>query len=142
MNGTSSGVLSSSGWVVEWNGGTNGAVGRGERLIYNWSEYVAVINSIQCSIDWQTITNLFPRRLPCIHLQNGNGSGDGSGRNNGHPSDNPFYSNIDSMPDIRPRRKSIPLVSELVSKISVSVRCPFDVSLQQHCYTKKILNAT
>ena len=32
-----------------------------------------------------------------------------------HPSDNPFYSNIDSMPDIRPRRKSIPLVSELVS---------------------------
>lgn len=33
-----------------------------------------------------------------------------------HPGDNPFYSNIDSMPDIRPRRKSIPLVSELVSK--------------------------
>lgn len=32
-----------------------------------------------------------------------------------HPGDNPFYSNIDSMPDIRPRRKSIPLVSELVS---------------------------
>ncbi|KAK7080417.1 hypothetical protein SK128_009186 [Halocaridina rubra] len=31
------------------------------------------------------------------------------------PGDNPFYSNIDSMPDIRPRRKSIPLVSELVS---------------------------
>ncbi|KAF0773189.1 protein unc-13 B isoform X7 [Aphis craccivora] len=30
-----------------------------------------------------------------------------------HPGDNPFYSNIDSMPDIRPRRKSIPLVSEL-----------------------------
>ncbi|XP_063877299.1 protein unc-13 homolog B-like isoform X2 [Scylla paramamosain] len=29
------------------------------------------------------------------------------------PGDNPFYSNIDSMPDIRPRRKSIPLVSEL-----------------------------
>ncbi|OQR77288.1 protein unc-13A-like [Tropilaelaps mercedesae] len=28
---------------------------------------------------------------------------------------NTFYSNIDSMPDIRPRRKSIPLVSELVS---------------------------
>lgn len=32
-----------------------------------------------------------------------------------HPGDNPFYSNIDSMPDIRPRRKSIPLVSDLVS---------------------------
>lgn len=30
------------------------------------------------------------------------------------PSDNPFYSNIDSMPDIRPRKKSIPLVSVLV----------------------------
>ncbi|KAL7642692.1 UNVERIFIED_CONTAM: hypothetical protein RMT77_007257 [Armadillidium vulgare] len=29
------------------------------------------------------------------------------------PGQNPFYSNIDSMPDIRPRRKSIPLVSEL-----------------------------
>jgi len=33
-----------------------------------------------------------------------------------HPGDNPFYSTIDSMPDIRPRRKSIPLVSELVSQ--------------------------
>ncbi|XP_037292319.1 protein unc-13 homolog A isoform X3 [Manduca sexta] len=46
----------------------------------------------------------------------GNGSGgfnDQGGRGNGHPGDNPFYSNIDSMPDIRPRRKSIPLVSEL-----------------------------
>ncbi|CAB3387434.1 Hypothetical predicted protein, partial [Cloeon dipterum] len=39
--------------------------------------------------------------------------GDSGGRANGHPGDNPFYSNIDSMPDIRPRRKSIPLVSEL-----------------------------
>lgn len=68
-------------------------------------------------IDWQSITNLFPHRLPC-ELQNGNGSGDGSGRNNGHPSDNPFYSNIDSMPDIRPRRKSIPLVSELVRTVN------------------------
>ncbi|CAH0399522.1 unnamed protein product [Chilo suppressalis] len=46
----------------------------------------------------------------------GNGSGgfnEQGGRGNGHPGDNPFYSNIDSMPDIRPRRKSIPLVSEL-----------------------------
>ncbi|XP_074033427.1 unc-13 isoform X10 [Leptinotarsa decemlineata] len=40
--------------------------------------------------------------------------GDPSARANGHPGDNPFYSNIDSMPDIRPiRRKSIPLVSDL-----------------------------
>lgn len=28
--------------------------------------------------------------------------------------DNPFFSGIDAMPDIRPRKKSIPLVSELV----------------------------
>ncbi|KAH8256362.1 hypothetical protein KR032_003394, partial [Drosophila birchii] len=45
--------------------------------------------------------------------KNGGGSGDVGIRANGHPGDNPFYSNIDSMPDIRPRRKSIPLVSEL-----------------------------
>ncbi|XP_041632541.1 protein unc-13 homolog B isoform X4 [Drosophila kikkawai] len=48
-----------------------------------------------------------------IQLNNGVGSGDVGIRTNGHPGDNPFYSNIDSMPDIRPRRKSIPLVSEL-----------------------------
>lgn len=47
--------------------------------------------------------------------QNGTGTTDAIGRGSGHPGDNPFYSNIDSMPDIRPRRKSIPLVSELVS---------------------------
>uniref|UniRef100_A0A1A9WQ70 Phorbol-ester/DAG-type domain-containing protein n=1 Tax=Glossina brevipalpis TaxID=37001 RepID=A0A1A9WQ70_9MUSC len=45
--------------------------------------------------------------------KNSSGSVDGCMRTNGHPGDNPFYSNIDSMPDIRPRRKSIPLVSEL-----------------------------
>ncbi|KAK5649181.1 hypothetical protein RI129_000210 [Pyrocoelia pectoralis] len=46
--------------------------------------------------------------------KNGSGiGGDTGGRLNGHPGDNPFYSNIDSMPDIRPRRKSIPLVSDL-----------------------------
>ncbi|XP_059487205.1 protein unc-13 homolog B isoform X13 [Neocloeon triangulifer] len=49
-----------------------------------------------------------------MQLNNGAGvGGDSGGRANGHPGDNPFYSNIDSMPDIRPRRKSIPLVSEL-----------------------------
>ncbi|XP_037709236.1 uncharacterized protein LOC119546202 isoform X11 [Drosophila subpulchrella] len=48
-----------------------------------------------------------------MQLNNGGGTGDVGLRTNGHPSDNPFYSNIDSMPDIRPRRKSIPLVSEL-----------------------------
>ncbi|XP_031337830.1 protein unc-13 homolog B-like [Photinus pyralis] len=49
-----------------------------------------------------------------MQLNNGSGiGGDSGGRLNGHPGDNPFYSNIDSMPDIRPRRKSIPLVSDL-----------------------------
>ncbi|XP_054091283.1 protein unc-13 homolog C isoform X5 [Zeugodacus cucurbitae] len=48
-----------------------------------------------------------------MQLNNGSGSGDIGIRGSGHPGDNPFYSNIDSMPDIRPRRKSIPLVSEL-----------------------------
>ncbi|XP_063706370.1 uncharacterized protein LOC134835422 [Culicoides brevitarsis] len=45
--------------------------------------------------------------------KNGGSDGTGGRGGNGHPGDNPFYSNIDSMPDIRPRRKSIPLVSEL-----------------------------
>ncbi|CAB3244033.1 unnamed protein product [Arctia plantaginis] len=55
----------------------------------------------------------------------GNGSGGFSeqgGRGNGHPGDNPFYSNIDSMPDIRPRRKSIPLVSELTMAAGMAKR--------------------
>ncbi|XP_063383192.1 protein unc-13 homolog A isoform X2 [Cydia fagiglandana] len=44
----------------------------------------------------------------------GNGSGGfNEGKGNGHPGDNPFYSNIDSMPDFQPPRKYIPLVSEL-----------------------------
>lgn len=48
-----------------------------------------------------------------MQLNNGGGPGSVGIRVNGHPGDNPFYSNIDSMPDIRPRRKSIPLVSEI-----------------------------
>ncbi|XP_041980859.1 protein unc-13 homolog A isoform X1 [Aricia agestis] len=55
----------------------------------------------------------------------GNGTGgfnEQGGRGNGHPGDNPFYSNIDSMPDIRPRRKSIPLVSELVLKTMAATK--------------------
>ncbi|XP_073824825.1 unc-13 [Musca autumnalis] len=48
-----------------------------------------------------------------MQLNNGGGPGSVGMRINGHPGDNPFYSNIDSMPDIRPRRKSIPLVSEI-----------------------------
>lgn len=57
---------------------------------------------------------VFSLELMCHFMQNGSGSNDAARR--GHASDNPFYSNIDSMPDIRPRRKSIPLVSELVSE--------------------------
>lgn len=56
---------------------------------------------------------VFSLELMCHFMQNGSGANDAARR--GHPNDNPFYSNIDSMPDIRPRRKSIPLVSELVS---------------------------
>nr|XP_022900512.1 protein unc-13 homolog B isoform X8 [Onthophagus taurus] len=58
-----------------------------------------------------------------MQLNNGTGvGGDASGRANGHPGDNPFYSNIDSMPDIRPRRKSIPLVSDLVLKTMAATK--------------------
>jgi len=45
------------------------------------------------------------------------------------PGDNPFYSNIDSMPDIRPRRKSIPLVSELVTFYSIFLLFPLSFSI-------------
>ncbi|XP_044739279.1 protein unc-13 homolog B isoform X7 [Chrysoperla carnea] len=58
-----------------------------------------------------------------MQMNNGGGpGGDAGGRANGHPGDNPFYSNIDSMPDIRPRRKSIPLVSELVLKTMAATK--------------------
>ncbi|XP_025078268.1 protein unc-13 homolog B-like isoform X7 [Pomacea canaliculata] len=36
--------------------------------------------------------------------------------NGGPPEHNPFYTSIDSTPEIKPRRKSIPLVSDLVMK--------------------------
>ncbi|KMZ07325.1 protein unc-13 homolog A isoform X7 [Drosophila simulans] len=57
-----------------------------------------------------------------MQLNNGGGPGEVGLRTNGHPGDNPFYSNIDSMPDIRPRRKSIPLVSELVLKTMAATK--------------------
>src|SRR5690625_2592059 len=38
-------------------------------------------------------------------------------------SGNPFFSAIDAMPDINPRKKSIPLVSELVLKVRLVVGC-------------------
>ncbi|XP_034946374.1 uncharacterized protein unc-13 isoform X3 [Chelonus insularis] len=61
--------------------------------------------------------------IPTTPAANGSGpGGESGGRANGHPGDNPFYSNIDSMPDIRPRRKSIPLVSELVLKTMAATK--------------------
>ncbi|XP_011307877.1 protein unc-13 homolog A-like isoform X3 [Fopius arisanus] len=49
-----------------------------------------------------------------MQLTNGSGGdGEPGGRANGRAGENTFYSTIDSRPDIRPRRKSIPLVSEL-----------------------------
>ncbi|KAL3210932.1 hypothetical protein MRX96_036764 [Rhipicephalus microplus] len=65
----------------------------------------------------------------------------------GGPEHNPFYSNIDSMPDIRPRRKSIPLVSELTmaatkrnaALTSVVPRThPNDEELKTHVYKKTL----
>lgn len=46
-------------------------------------------------------------------------------------SDNPFFSGIEAMPDIRPRKKSIPLVSELVLKVCTltSAICLLQINL-------------
>jgi len=53
-----------------------------------------------------------------------------------HPGDNPFYSTIDSMPDIRPRRKSIPLVSELVgSRLPINTVPPLSLRVYTRTYT-------
>ncbi|XP_028982489.1 uncharacterized protein LOC107045789, partial [Diachasma alloeum] len=50
------------------------------------------------------------------------GDGEAGGRANGRAGENTFYSTIDSRPDIRPRRKSIPLVSELVLKTMAATK--------------------
>ncbi|XP_057334436.1 protein unc-13 homolog A-like isoform X10 [Microplitis mediator] len=83
-----------------------------------------------------------------MQLNNGSGAGgESGGRANGHPGDNPFYSNIDSMPDIRPRRKSIPLVSELTmaakrSAAGLTSAVPRatlnDEELKMHVYKKTL----
>ncbi|XP_050533775.1 protein unc-13 homolog A isoform X2 [Daktulosphaira vitifoliae] len=84
---------------------------------------------------------------PTPLIENGRGSGENINRANGHPGDNPFYSNIDSMPDIRPRRKSIPLVSELTmaatkrnAGLASGVPRPTlnDEELKMHVYKKAL----
>ncbi|XP_031782922.1 protein unc-13 homolog A isoform X6 [Nasonia vitripennis] len=59
-----------------------------------------------------------------MQLNNGSGiGGESGGRGNGHSGEiTGFYSNIDSKPDIRPRRKSVPLVSELVLKTMAATK--------------------
>ncbi|XP_062539948.1 protein unc-13 homolog B isoform X3 [Armigeres subalbatus] len=80
---------------------------------------------------------------PEVNKRNGTNE---SGRGNG-VGDNTFYSNIDSMPDIRPRRKSIPLVSELTmlatkrqaAGLTSVVRATLnDEELKMHVYKKAL----
>ncbi|XP_070502845.1 uncharacterized protein unc-13 isoform X4 [Chironomus tepperi] len=79
-----------------------------------------------------------------VHQQQGGG---GDGVRGNHSNDNPFYSNIDSMPDIRPRRKSIPLVSELTmaatkrnAGLTSAIPRPMlnDEDLKTHVYKKSL----
>ncbi|KDR23955.1 Unc-13-like protein B, partial [Zootermopsis nevadensis] len=66
--------------------------------------------------DVPTDTSVFAKVTHGMPRQHGSQQQQAQARRDQHAGDNPsFYSNIDSMPDIRPRRKSIPLVSELVS---------------------------
>ncbi|XP_021362642.1 protein unc-13 homolog A-like isoform X5 [Mizuhopecten yessoensis] len=49
--------------------------------------------------------------------------GHGIQHNGGPPEHNPFYTSIDSMPEIRaPRRKSVSLVSDLISRLTMQVK--------------------
>ncbi|XP_070502890.1 uncharacterized protein unc-13 isoform X9 [Chironomus tepperi] len=77
----------------------------------------------------------------------GQKGGGGDGVRGNHSNDNPFYSNIDSMPDIRPRRKSIPLVSELTmaatkrnAGLTSAIPRPMlnDEDLKTHVYKKSL----
>ncbi|XP_023933591.1 protein unc-13 homolog B isoform X4 [Lingula anatina] len=56
-----------------------------------------------------------------VGMENGDMDDDHRGwypqSNGGPPEHNPFYTSINSMPDITPRKKSIPLVSELVMQV-------------------------
>ncbi|GFO13545.1 protein unc-13-a [Plakobranchus ocellatus] len=67
--------------------------------------------------------------------------------NGGPPQYNPFYTSIDSMPEIKPRRKSIPLVSDLslaakrnagVSSAMVARQSLNDEELKMHVYKKTL----
>ena len=54
------------------------------------------------------------------------------------PGANPFYTSIDSMPEIKPRRKSIPLVSDLVSIVN-PISAPYIVLLSNPVLTVIVL---
>ncbi|KAK3799106.1 hypothetical protein RRG08_051382 [Elysia crispata] len=67
--------------------------------------------------------------------------------NGGPPQYNPFYTSIDSMPEIKPRRKSIPLVSDLslaakrnagVSSAMAARQSLNDEELKMHVYKKTL----
>jgi protein unc-13 len=67
--------------------------------------------------------------------------------NGGPPQYNPFYTSIDSMPEIKPRRKSIPFVSDLslaakrnagVSSSMVARQSLNDEELKMHVYKKTL----
>ncbi|KAL8606645.1 hypothetical protein ACOMHN_025744 [Nucella lapillus] len=67
--------------------------------------------------------------------------------NGGPPEHNPFYTSIDSMPEIKPRRKSIPLVSDLsmaakrnagVPSAMVARQSLNDEELKMHVYKKTL----
>ncbi|XP_014208250.1 uncharacterized protein LOC106639249 [Copidosoma floridanum] len=87
--------------------------------------------------------------VPLRPVNGGGASTDSMGRASGHTGEITFYSNIDSMPDIRPRRKSVPLVSELVLKtmaatkrnagLSAVTRATLnDEELKMHVYKKTL----
>lgn len=72
-----------------------------------------------------------------MQLNNGTGVvGESGTRGNVPPGEITFYSNIDSMPDIRPRRKSVPLVSELVLKTMATAKRNAGLSAVQQATLK------
>ncbi|XP_054160365.1 protein unc-13 homolog B-like [Oppia nitens] len=71
-------------------------------------------------VRWITAFNKITSELSETGARQGSGDGVKSLWPKG--GDNPFFSGIDAMPDIRPRKKSIPLVSELVLKTMAATK--------------------